>query len=368
MFGRRLKVILRGVGEVINTPIRASLSYKWNFGSILGVILIRQILTGLFLVIFYVRDATFSFFSVEYIIREVGSGWFFRVLHLNGARFLFVCLYLHVRRGIVFGRFRLWKVWRTGIILLLLVIGEAFLGYVLPWGQISVWGACVITSLLRVLPWVGSVVVVWVWGGLVVNRATLGCFLILHYLLPFTMLVFVIFHILFLHETGRRGRRGATDRELKIKFFPYFVSKDAVDFCFIRRLVLFCCLLPFFLGDCENFKEANLINSPVHIQPEWYFLFIYAILRAVPNKLGGVVAIVASLLAIWALASTSWGEQRNWRIGLRVLVSLLIIVTVVLTFLGASPVESPLVLLRQVFTGVYFFFLIVILRFYVSVW
>lgn len=353
---------------VLNTPIRVSLSYRWNLGSILGITLVRQILTGLFLVILYVRDSAVSFLSVEYVMREVGSGWWVRVLHFNGASLFFVCIYAHIGRGLFLGRFRLWKVWSSGIILFFLVIGEAFLGYVLPWGQMSVWGACVITSLLSVLPWVGETVVVWVWGGLVVNRATLGCFLMLHYLLPFVMLGVILFHILFLHERGRTAGGGARDRELKIKFFPYFISKDSLNLYFLGGLLFLCAVFPLLLGDCENFKEANLMRRPVHIQPEWYFLLVYAVLRAVPNKLGGVVAIVGALVWVWALSACRRGEQSSWGKEHKMMLVWLLALAGILTFLGASPVEVPLVEIRQVFTLGYFSILFCIIRLYSLAW
>lgn len=354
MLGRRLKVLTRSRLHVLNTPIRISLSYRWNLGSILGIILIGQLLSGLFLVIFYVRDSAVSLLSVEYIMREVSSGWLIRILHFNGARLFLICIYLHIARGLLFNSFRLWKVWSTGIILLLLVIGEAFLGYVLPWGQISVWGACVITRLLSVLPWVGETVVVWVWGGLVVNRATLGCFFMLHYLLPFVMLALILLHILFLHERGSTTKSGAGDREAKIKFFPYLITKDSLNFCLWGSLLFFCSACPFLLGDCENFKEANLMSSPVHIQPEWYFLLVYAILRAIPNKLGGVAAILGALIFVWGLCLCVYREQRRLSKTYKIIICWLFVFALILTFLGASPVELPFVQISQVLTFWYF--------------
>lgn len=333
--------------------MRTSLSYWWNIGSIMGIVLLWQIIRGLFLVLFYTCDAIEALSSVEYIIREVNNGWIVRVSHFNGARLFFLLLYLHMSRGIILGRFHLWKVWSRGIIILICIMGEAFIGYVLPWGQISVWGACVITRLFSVFPWVGEDLVVWIWGGLVVNRATLGCLLILHYLLPFIILIIIILHILFLHELGRTSSCGGRDRELKVKFWPTFIFKDRVNIIIWSIFLVFICLWPWFLGDCENFKEANLIRRPVHIQPEWYFLFLYAILRAVPNKLGGVLLLALSLFIIWLLCLLPYNWQSNSLKLNTLILRILIVLVVVLTLLGCSPVETPLTIISQEFTRCY---------------
>lgn len=304
----------------------------------------------------YTCDVLEALVRVEYIMREINRGWFLRVSHFNGARLFFVLLYLHIGRGLIIGRFRLWKVWTSGVILLLIVIGEALIGYVLPWGQISVWGACVITRLFRVLPYVGEILVTWVWGGLVVNRSTLGCLFMLHYLLPLIIIGGVIIHLLSLHERGSTNRTGGNDRELKLKFFPFFIIKDVVNLSCWGLFLTLICWLPLLLGDCENFKEANLIRRPTHIQPEWYFLLLYAILRAVPNKLGGVILLAFSLCCIWCLCLLPNSYQSNWiRINC-VILRILFSIVVILTLLGTSPVEIPLVFIRQVVTLVYFLF------------
>lgn len=352
---RTNKTLFVIVTHLLKTPITVRLSYVWNLGSILGFVLVSQIFTGVFLVIFYTCDSLTALIRVEYIIREVGAGWLFRVIHLNGASLFFVCLYAHMVRGLLLGSLRLWKVWVTGMILFVLVIGEAFLGYVLPWGQMSVWGACVITRLLRVVPLVGDSLVVWIWGGLIVNRATLGCFFRLHYLLPLIILVVVGAHVLLLHEVGRTRLGGSRDRETKLKFWPYLIAKDGVDLFLIRSLVLFCCLFPLLLGDCENLTEANLIKRPVHIQPEWYFLLVYAILRAIPRKLGGVIALCLSLVVIATLRRLSHFTQRNLIRTQKVIVRGIVVCVVLLTWLGSAPVEYPLILFGQVLTAAYFF-------------
>ena len=362
------KTIFKPCLHILNTPIRVSLSYFWNFGSIIGVVLIRQLITGLFLVILYTRDASLSFIRIEYIMRETNSGWILRLLHFNGARLFFICLFLHIGRGIIFNSFRLWKVWTRGIFLFILVMGEALIGYVLPWGQISVWGACVITRLLRVIPFVGNTLVIWVWGGFVVNRATLGCLFILHYLLPFIILASILLHIIYLHEIGRSSNTGRRDSEFKIKLFPYFILKDLLNLTLFGTFITLSCLTPFYLGDCENFKEANLIRRPIHIQPEWYFLFVYAILRSIPNKIGGVTALILSLLFIWTLCLLPRSRQRNYSHIQALIFSWFVVTFIVLTFLGASPVEIPFIRIRQTFTRIYFILLFTIHSFWLLFW
>lgn len=346
--------MLSPVVHVLKTPIRIRLSYFWNLGSILGVTLIFQLITGILLVFYYVCDSSLSLIRVEYIIREVNRGWLIRVLHLNGASLLLFCLYLHIARGLILGSFRIWKVWISGIILLVLGIAEALLGYVLPWGQMSVWGACVITRLLRVIPLVGEPVVIWIWGGLIVNRATLGCFFALHYFLPFVMLIIVGIHILFLHEVGSTSPRGRRDRETKIGFWPYLVVKDIINFIGIVRFFFFCIIFPFILSDCENFSEANLMKSPVHIQPEWYFLFLYAVLRAVPNKVGGVLTLCLCLIVVFCAGGVGEGRQRNVIKVCKGLTRGLVCVVIILTWLGSIPVEFPFGEITQRFTFMYF--------------
>lgn len=326
----------------------------------LGMVLIWQLCSGLILVIFYTCDALEAFARVEYVIREVNRGWLLRIAHLNGARLLFIFLYLHMGRGLLVGSWRLWKVWRRGMLLFVLVMGEAFLGYVLPWGQMSVWGACVITRLLRVVPFIGEQFVMWIWGGFVVNRATLGCLFMLHYLLPLVILGAVMVHLFLLHEVGSRNRVGRRDSERKVKFFPFYILKDLMNLVGWGRFLIFICWAPLILGDCENLKEANLISRPVHIQPEWYFLFLYAILRAVPNKLGGVVLLAFSLFCIWIICFSAYAYQGNWMRVRGGFLRGLAVIIVVLTFLGSSPVEPPFVFMRQLFTFFYFIIFVVL--------
>lgn len=354
--------------NLLSTPIRSRLSFWWNTGSMLGTILVVQVFSGLLLIIFYIPSPSMALIRIEYITREVNLGWLARNLHSRGASLFFICLYAHIRRGLIVGRWRLWKVWSSGTILLLMVIGEALMGYVLPWGQISVWGACVITSLVRVIPLVGTQLVCWVWGGFVVRGATLKCFLMLHFLLPLAILGLTVAHLLALHESGRTRRLSRRDRERKVKFYPYLVIKDRVNLLWWGRLIRLVCLVPFFFSDYESFKEANLIRSPIHIQPEWYFLLLYAVLRSVPNKLGGVLLLVATLLILWGVCLFPIRAQSNWIRGHTFLLRLLFIVVVLLSFLGASPVEGPLILISQLLTLRLFLLLVRWFLFWCFLW
>jgi len=344
-------------GAVYDLPTPANITSLWNFGSLLGLCLGLQILTGLFLAIHYCGDVSLSFSSVRHICRDVNYGWTLRIFHANGASFFFICLFIHIGRGLYYGSYGFASTWLIGVIILFLVIGAAFLGYVLVWGQISFWGATVITNLASAIPYIGEDLVVWVWGGFAVDNATLTRFFTLHFLLPFVVLGAVGVHLLFLHQTGRNNPLGVSRNFDKVRFHPYFTFKDIFGFFLMLLLLTIICLwTPWILGDPENFIPANPLVTPVHIQPEWYFLMAYAILRAIPNKLGGVVALVISI-AILIICPFMykrkfrgfmfyplnkylfWGHINVW---------------LLLTWLGARPVEDPYILLGQVFSVVYF--------------
>jgi len=349
-----IKIINRAV---VDLPAPSNISGWWNFGSLLGLCLVTQILTGIFLAIHYTPHVDLAFSSVVHIIRDVNYGWLLRTIHANGASFFFICLYLHVGRGLYYGSYLFILTWFSGILLLLLTIGAAFIGYVLPWGQISFWGATVITNLLSAIPYIGDIIVQWLWGGFAVDNATLNRFFSFHFLIPFIILGVVIIHLLFLHQTGSNNPLGIKRDSDKIPFHPYFTIKDLVGFLFIlSSLIILTLLSPNLLGDPENFNPANPLVTPVHIQPEWYFLFAYAILRSIPNKLGGVLAL---LLSILILAIIPIWHKRNIK-GLefypinKFLFWLLIGTVFILTWIGAKPVEDPYVLVGQLFTIIYF--------------
>ncbi len=336
-----------------NLPAHRSLSYFWNMGSFLGIILIWQIITGFFLSFNFVRDRSLSFESIILMTRENFFGFLLRWAHLNGASIFFLLVYLHIFRGLFFSSFRLTLPWLRGSTILILLIGTAFLGYVLPWGQISLWGATVITNLLSTIPFVGPIVVIWVWGGFSVTSYTLGVFYSLHFILPFVILALVLFHLIFLHETGSSSKISLHRRENKIKFYLSFVIKDILNFLIILIFLVIILLSPFKLGDPENFNLANPLSSPLHIQPEWYFLFAYAILRSIPNKLGGVVALVMSVVVFYFLPFFSKWKHQLMKTNTLICWTFFR-VFIILTWIGGKPVEAPYVVVGQIFTFIYF--------------
>jgi len=355
--------------SLIDLPTPSNISAWWNFGSLLGVCLIIQIITGLFLAIHYVRDISLAFSRLTYIIRDINYGWLIRIFHANGASFFFICIYLHVGRGIYYGSFNLKETWRVGVILLFLVMGTAFLGYVLPWGQISFWGATVITNLLSAIPYLGNYLVQWIWGGFAVDNATLTRFFVLHFLLPFIITGVVMIHLLFLHQTGSNNPLGINSNLDKLNFHPFFSLKDIFGFIMlIWILAILNILNPYLLGDVENFIPANPLVTPVHIQPEWYFLFAYAILRSIPNKLGGVLALVFSITILFILPLI-----KSKLIGLtfvpisKILFWTFISIRILLTWIGARPVEDPYILIGQILTVIYFSFFFSI-YFFKTIW
>lgn len=344
-------------GALVELPTPRNISRMWNFGSLLGLCLGVQILTGLFLAIHYTGDVRIAFERVSHICRDVNYGWLLRVLHANGARFFFICLYLHVGRGLYYGSYYFTHTWMVGVIILFAVMAAAFLGYVLPWGQISFWGATVITNLFSAIPYIGEDLVVWIWGGFAVSNPTLTRFFSLHFLIPFVVAALRMVHLLFLHQTGRGNPLGVRSNFDKVRFHPYFTSKDLYGFFVILRgLVFISFFRPWMLGDPENFIPANPLVTPVHIQPEWYFLMAYAILRSIPNKLGGVVALA---LSIAILLICPFLPKRNFR-GLtfyplrKILFWAHVNVVVLLTWIGARPVEDPYVIVGQVLSVIYF--------------
>lgn len=342
---------------LIDLPAPINISLWWNFGSLLGLCLGIQIITGIFLAIHYTRDITCAFNSVSHIIRDVNRGWIIRILHANGASFFFICLYLHIGRGIYYSSFFYQETWLIGVIILFIVIATAFLGYVLPWGQISFWGATVITNLLSAIPYLGDYLVQWIWGGFAVDNATLTRFFALHFILPFLIAGIVMVHLLFLHQTGSNNPLGINPNFNKISFHPFFSVKDIIGAIVILwSLVILCLSNPFILGDVENFIPANPLVTPVHIQPEWYFLFAYAILRSIPNKLGGVIALVLSIaiLIILPMSNNSIIKRTQFYPVNQVIFWTMLNVVILLTWIGARPVESPFILIGQILTILYF--------------
>nr|AAW70435.1 cytochrome b [Dicamptodon tenebrosus] len=341
----------------IDLPTPSSLSYWWNFGSLLGVCLIAQILTGLFLAMHYTADTMSAFSSVAHICRDVNYGWLIRNMHANGASFFFICIFLHIGRGIYYGSYLYKETWNVGVILLLLMMATAFVGYVLPWGQMSFWGATVITNLLSAIPYMGDMLVQWIWGGFSVDKATLTRFFAFHFLLPFLIIALSIIHLLFLHETGSNNPTGIYTNQDKMPFHPYFSYKDILGFMLMLFMLMMLSLLnPNLLGDPENFTPANPLITPPHIQPEWYFLFAYAILRSIPNKLGGVIALLMSIMILMFIPMLHKAKQRSlmFRPMTQLMFWSLVANTLILTWIGGQPVEPPFIEIGQFASIIYF--------------
>lgn len=345
--------------RLIKLPTPINIRNFWNFGRLLRVSLLTQILRGLFLAMHYIGDIESAFNRISHICRDVNYGWLLRITHANGASFFFIRLYLHIGRGIYYGSYIYIITWGVGLLIFLLTIAAAFLGYVLPWGQISFWGATVITNLASAIPFLGLDIVRWLWGGFAVDKATLTRFFSLHFIIPFLLIGLIIIHLIFLHQTGSNNPLGLLRNTDKIPFHPYHTYKDIVGVWSILLLLFLLNLLsPWILGDSENFIPANPLLTPVHIQPEWYYLFAYAILRSIPNKLGGVIALVSRVIILLILPHLFSSKFRNYifyPINQYFFWSL-IRVFILLTWIGARPVEEPYVFAGQIFTILYFIF------------
>uniref|UniRef100_A0AAU6PC23 Cytochrome b n=1 Tax=Laticorona longa TaxID=3133674 RepID=A0AAU6PC23_9HEMI len=345
--------------SLIDLPAPINLSYWWNFGSILGLCLIIQLVTGVFLSMHYCSSIDSAFFSISHISRDINYGWLIRTLHSNGASLFFVCLYIHIGRGIYYGSYKFMMTWFSGILMMLTLMGTAFLGYVLPWGQMSFWGATVITNLLSAIPYLGLTLVNWIWGGFSVDNPTLSRFFSLHFLFPFLILMFTVIHLFFLHMTGSNNPIGVNSMFDKIPFHPYFSIKDIFGFCLVLVFFFYFNLhFPFFLSDPDNFIPANPMVTPVHIQPEWYFLFAYAILRSIPNKLGGVISLFMSILILFVLPFSmnfSFSGLEFYPLS-QFFFWIYVCLVIMLTWIGSCPVEDPYVFIGMVLTFLYFFY------------
>ena len=346
---------------LVDYPTPKNLNYWWNFGSLAGIFLMIQIITGIVLAMHYTPSVEGAFASIEHIMRDVNYGWLIRYIHMNGASFFFIVVYIHIFRGLYYGSYKSPRevLWWLGLIILLLMMATAFMGYVLPWGQMSFWGATVITNLFSAVPIVGTTVVEWLWGGFAVDNALLNRFFALHYLFPFLIVGVVILHIVALHTHGSNNplgidRKGPQD---SIPFHPYYTIKDLFGLSFV--LTIFAAVVfyaPDYLGHPDNYIPADPLKTPAHIVPEWYFLPFYAILRAVPDKLGGVIAMISAILILFALPwlDTSKVRSATFRPIYKKFFWFLLIDVIILTWVGGSPAEGHFILIGRLATIYYF--------------
>ena len=355
-------------GHALDFPTPKNLNYWYTFGGILAVMLVVQILTGVILVMHYTPHVDHAFESVEHIMRDVNSGWLIRYMHMNGASMFFIAVYIHMFRGMYYGSYKAPRevLWMIGVLIYLVMMATAFMGYVLPWGQMSFWGAKVITNLFSAIPFVGESITTLLWGGYSVDNPTLNRFFSLHYLLPFVLAALVALHIWALHVPGNNNPTGVSVKSSQdtLPFHPYYTMKDAfaivVFFMFFAFWIFFA---PNYLGHAINYQEANPLVTPAHIVPEWYYLPFYAILRAVPDKLGGVIAMFASILILFALPwlDTSKVRSGNYRPLFKGFFWIFAVVCVALGYLGSRPAEGLYVVFSQILTVYYFAHFLVIL-------
>lgn len=348
--------------STIGLPTPINLNYLYNFGSLLGLCLGIQILTGIMLAMHYTPSVYEAFNSIQHIMRNVNYGWLLKYTHANGASAFFVCVYVHIARGLYYGSYLSKNVWVIGVVIVIVMMATAFIGYVLPWGQMSFWGATVITNFITAIPYVGQMIVEWIWGGYSVGNPTLNRFLSLHYLLPFILSALVFVHLTFLHEYGSSTPLGIKGKYELIPFHHYYVVKDALGFFFFGLIFTYVIFfIPNYFGDPENFIKANPLVTPVHIMPEWYFLFAYTILRTIPNKLGGVLMLLFSILVLLILPVVHISQMKSN--AFKPLSQLFFWVFIsnffILTILGSKPVENPFLtfcLISMHFYFAWFFF------------
>nr|QYC94851.1 cytochrome b [Amblyseius swirskii] len=342
------------------SPMPANISYWWNFGSLLGMALAIQIISGLFLSMYFENSISQAFNSISQIERNINMGWLMRSIHSNGASLFFMFIYLHIGRNLFYKSYNLKKVWMSGVIMLLLLFTTAFIGYVLPWGQMSFWGATVITNLLTSIPYIGKPITLWIWGGFSINKATLTRFFTFHFILPFILLMSSMIHIFLLHQKSSNNPLGTNSFLDKTPFHPYFSIKDILGMLMTMNLfMMICSLTPFILMDPDNFIPANPIVTPPHIQPEWYFLFAYAILRTIPNKLGGVLALMSSILILLSLPFMKNKPLENNFVMLylfKIIFFIWVNNFILLTLMGSMPIELPYSKISEISSVTYFMF------------
>jgi ubiquinol-cytochrome c reductase cytochrome b subunit len=355
--------------HILSYPTPINLNYAWSFGSVAGICLVIQIITGIFLAMHYVPHVSLAFDSVEHIMRDVNYGWLIRYCHANGASVFFIVVYLHIFRGLYYGSYmhpRGW-LWASGVLIFILMMATAFMGYVLPWGQMSFWGATVITNLFSAVPIYGGLIVEWLWGGFSVDQATLNRFYSLHYLLPFIIAGVTMLHLCLLHKYGSNNPLGINTDITSVPFYPYFYVKDFFSFwVFLFGYLSLVFFAPNMLGHPDNYIPANPMVTPAHIVPEWYFLPFYAILRSIPNKLGGVLAMFGAI-AVWLLLPIINISSSRSNI-FKPLTSLnywfIVSNFLILGWIGQQPVEYPFMEIGMFSTLLYFLLFLVIIPFF----
>ncbi|MDK9694990.1 MAG: cytochrome b/b6 [Siculibacillus sp.] len=364
----RLPIIRLSYDSFVAYPTPRNLNYWWTFGGILSMMLAVQLITGIVLVMHYTPNTLMAFASVEHIMRDVNWGWLIRYMHANGASMFFVAVYIHILRGMYYGSYKAPReiLWILGVVIYLLMMATAFMGYVLPWGQMSFWGATVITNLFSAIPLIGDPIVIWLWGGFSVDNPTLNRFFSLHYLLPFVIAAVVVLHVWALHVVGQNNPTGVEVKSEQdtVAFTPYATLKDA--FGMSAFLVLFCWFLfytPNYMGHPDNYIPANPMVTPAHIVPEWYFLPFYAILRSIPDKLGGVIAMFGAIAVLFVLPwlDTSKVKSSTYRPLYKQFFWILVVVGLGLGYLGSQPAEGGYVIASRILTAWYFFHFLVIL-------
>lgn len=352
--------------HIIDYPTPINLTYAWSFGALAGICLVIQIVSGIFLAMHYTPHIDYAFYSVEHIMRDVNSGWLIRYIHANGASMFFIVVYSHIFRGLYYGSYMNPRehLWCSGVIIFLLMMATAFMGYVLPWGQMSFWGATVITNLFSAIPFVGDAIVTWLWGGFSIDNATLNRFFSLHFVLPFAIAGLVIIHISLLHRDGSNNPLGVESKSSKIPFYPYFYVKDLFSLiCFMLFFSIILFYFPNTLGHPDNYIMADALSTPAHIVPEWYFLPFYAILRSIPDKLGGVLAMGGAIVILLFIPfiNTSLVRSSTFRPIHRQLFWFLFADFVLLGWIGQAPVEKPYVQIGQFATAFYFFYFLILI-------
>ena len=352
--------------HIIDYPTPINLNYFYGFGSLAGIMLVIQILTGIFLAMHYTPHIDLAFNSVEHIMRDVNNGWLMRYTHANGASFFFIVVYVHIFRGLYYGSYITPRegLWCSGVVIFILMMATAFMGYVLPWGQMSFWGATVITNLFSAIPLVGKDIVDWLWGGFAVDNPTLNRFFSLHFTMPFVIVGAVLIHLTLLHEVGSNNPLGITLKTENIPFYPYFYTKDLFGLMVLFFVFFtFVFYYPNTLGHPDNYIEANPMKTPLHIVPEWYFLPFYAILRSIPNKIGGVIGMFGSLVILLTIPFTNSSEIRStaFRPIFKVSYWLLVVAFLLLGWVGQMPVEYPYTEIGVISMIYYFAFFLVII-------